>query len=236
MIKFVAYYRVSTQQQGESGLGLEGQQANNEAHIKSVGGELIESYTDVASGKSIEGRPNLEKAIQLCEENGYTLIVAKADRLARNTGEALNIYKRLNEKFVSCDCPETNELMLTMLFAFATQERKLIAQRTKSALESLRAREELKEGHEKTRKGKVKMNGRAKGCNTSEATKASILARKTLADKQASKVFHLASDLRNGGDSLQAVADKLNRYGHTTPKGKSWNPVAVSRVLKRNLG
>lgn len=137
-IKYVPYYRVSTKKQGASGLGLEAQKAFVEHY--SSHGTIVAEFTEVVSGKSINKRVELERAIRFCNENGYTLIVAKADRLARNTREALEVYESLNGRFVSCDCPTTDKFTLTLLFAFAEREREMISIRTKLALTAKKQR------------------------------------------------------------------------------------------------
>ena len=233
MIKYVSYYRVSTKQQGESGLGLESQK--DIVHHFATGGEVVKEFTEVASGKNLTKRKILEEALNYCIDNDCTLIVAKADRLSRDVVDALTTYKRLNEKLVCCDCPNTDKFTLTIIFAVAERERELIGIRTKSALERVRIREMSKSSHEKTRDGKVKFNGRAKKCDTTPGTTKSNEIRKALADDKAKIVYNLAYDLRELGDSLQAISNKLNRYGHTTSRGKLWNPTAVSRVLKRDI-
>ena len=82
--KWVAYYRVSTQRQGQSGLGLEAQRSSVEHYISQHGGELVESFTEVESGKMMRNRPQLQLALSLKKKIRGTLIIAKMDRLARN--------------------------------------------------------------------------------------------------------------------------------------------------------
>lgn len=133
MTKFVLYKRVSTDAQGKSGLGLEGQQMLLDLFTKD--GEVIGSFTDIASGARLEGRPELDKAILQAVREDAVLIVSKADRLSRNVVNALTVLDRVGEaNLMCCDCPDTNRLVLTMLFAFAEHERKLISMRTKAAL------------------------------------------------------------------------------------------------------
>ncbi len=104
----VAYYRVSTKQQGESGLGLEAQRAIVCHFIDCP--SLVGEFVEVGSGKDIDGRPELKKALQLCIEGGHNLIVAKIDRLSRKTEDALNIYSRLDGRLIACDIPNLDKL------------------------------------------------------------------------------------------------------------------------------
>ncbi|MDG1904756.1 MAG: recombinase family protein [Arenicella sp.] len=82
MNKIVTYYRVSTTRQGKSGLGLEAQEHETNQYITRVGGGIVESYTDVESGKK-NNRPELEKALRKCRLTGAILVIAKLDRLSR---------------------------------------------------------------------------------------------------------------------------------------------------------
>jgi DNA invertase Pin-like site-specific DNA recombinase len=219
---------------------LEGQKANVESHIKSKKGELVQEFTDIASGKSIEGRPALEEAILLCIEQGYTLITAKADRLARNTKEALNIFERLQGRFVSCDCPETNELFLTMLFAFATQERKLISERTKASLKALKVRkaketipnwDNLTENEQEELLESIIVNGREKGNKNSEALEKARGERSRVADKNKEKYRDTAQMMRKNGQPLQTIAKYLNLLGERFGEKKKFNASSVQRLL-----
>lgn len=232
--KYVAYYRVSTKMQGESGLGIESQKAIVDHFTHD--GEVIESFTEVGSGKSRENRPELDKAMRLCIENGYTLIVAKADRLSRNVVDALSIYDRLNENMVCCDCPSTDRFTLTIIFAVAERERELISIRTKAALKAKKARD-----------GKKAAAGRNahKNKDTEEYKERT---------KKAVKVAHKANTekarLRNRSyanyavmrldeeKTLKQVANELNRM-EQEKKDADWNykprnftPSSVHRLIK----
>lgn len=227
-MKFVAYYRVSTVGQGKSGLGLEAQRNIVQSYCE---GELVKEFTEIASGKSLLRRPLLEEAIAFCIENGYTLIVAKADRLSRDQHDATGIAKRLNNKLFCCDCPDPD--LLGLFFWFAQREREIISLRTKKALESRKKRIEKQDSPELTREGKTKFNGASKGVDTTKARSLALEVRKDIANEKAQKIIELARDLRKGGDSLTTIAEKLNRYGYTTSRGKSYTPTAIKRVLER---
>jgi DNA invertase Pin-like site-specific DNA recombinase len=217
-MQYVAYYRVSTKGQGESGLGLDGQKAVVQ-HFAS--GEIVAEYTEVASGKSLDRRPQLEAALALCVENGYTLIVAKADRLSRNVHDATGIVeKRLKNNFVACDCPDPTAL--TIIFWIAQRERELISIRTKAALAALRVRE-----------GKQIINGAPKGVDTSAAVKRSGEVRRAAADAAALPVASLVMDWRADGYSMDLICRKLDRAGYKTPRGTAHTRCSVARVIAR---
>src|SRR5712692_6699026 len=120
MADIIAYYRVSTKQQGESGLGLEGQQAAVEAFAKASGAKIKATYLEIETGKRAD-RPELAKALSHARRSRATLCVAKLDRLARNV-EFLAKVMNSNAEFVACDSPAANRLTLHILAAVAEAE------------------------------------------------------------------------------------------------------------------
>ena len=136
--RYIAYYRVSTERQGQSGLGLEAQQAAVEQHLAGGDWTLIESYTEIESGKRND-RPELAKAIAACKRNKATLVIAKLDRLARNVAFVANLIES-GVSFLAVDNPHATKLLVHMLAAFAEHERDLISQRTRDALAAAKAR------------------------------------------------------------------------------------------------
>ena len=143
--KFVAYFRVSTDKQGKSRLGLEAQQEAAARKVAAEGGTIIASFEEVESGKK-NGRPALAKAMAACRVHRAVLIVAKLDRLARNTRFLLSIVEGTGEGgVVFCDLPEipkgpVGKFMVTQLAAVAELEAGLISQRTKAAFAAAKAR------------------------------------------------------------------------------------------------
>lgn len=135
---FIAYYRVSTIRQGESGLGLEAQQKAVADHLNGGDWKIIAEYTEIESGKRND-RPKLAEAIALCKKHKATLIIAKLDRLARNVHFISGLMES-GVEFVATDNPNANRLMLHMLAAFAEHEREQISKRTKDALQAAKAR------------------------------------------------------------------------------------------------
>ena len=125
MKKFVAWRRVSTKQQGTSGLGLAAQKQIIEYFVQAEGGELVADYSDVYTGKDLEGCTELKKAMARCREEGATLIIAKSDRF-RNTVEALGIYDQMEGNIFFCDLPKTDKFTLTLFFALAERDALLV--------------------------------------------------------------------------------------------------------------
>ena len=119
--QFIAYYRVSTDRQGDSGLGLEAQGKTVRDYLAHHDGELVVTYTEVESGKR-NNRPELQKALEACRKEKATLVIAKLDRLGRNVAFISHLMESKVE-FVAVDNPHTNKLMLHMLAALAEHER-----------------------------------------------------------------------------------------------------------------
>ena len=137
-MKIIAYYRVSTKQQGESGLGLEGQVATVAAYARGQGAEVLKTYREVESGKRAD-RPELAKALAHARRSRATLVIAKLDRLARNV-HFLSGLMESNVDFIACDNPHANKLTIHILAAVAEDEAQRISARTKAALAAYRAR------------------------------------------------------------------------------------------------
>ena len=131
-MRFVAYYRVSTSEQSNSGLGLEAQKRAIESFCRD--GEIICSFTETESGGKND-RPKLLEAISCAKNNDAKLVVAKLDRLSRNVAFIANLMDS-KVPFVAIDNPTANEMTIHIIAAVAQNERKLIKERTKAALQS----------------------------------------------------------------------------------------------------
>src|SRR5580704_1813705 len=140
--RFVSYYRVSTAQQGASGLGLEAQREAVSRYVASVnggaGGVIVADFTEIESGKKSD-RPQIAAALAACRLRRATLVIAKLDRLARNVHFVSSLMES-GVDFVACDNPEANRLTVHILAAVAEHEAAMISARTQAALEAARAR------------------------------------------------------------------------------------------------
>jgi len=139
----IAYYRVSTRQQGRSGLGLDAQRAAVEAYARQSGGRIAAAFTEVESGRR-DDRPELARALAHARRTGARLVVAKMDRLARNAGFLLALLDG-GAEVAFCDFPNippgpAGKFLLTQMAAVAELEAGLIAQRTREALAAAKAR------------------------------------------------------------------------------------------------
>ncbi|MBS0202892.1 MAG: recombinase family protein [Planctomycetes bacterium] len=226
--RIVTYFRVSTAKQGQSGLGLEGQQAAVDAFVARRGCEVLASYTEVESGK-LSVRPQLAKALAHAKRAKATLVVAKLDRLARNV-HFMSSLMESRVDFLAIDLEHANRLTIHILSAVAEGEAKAISDRTKAALAAAKARGVKLgsarpghwDGHEEARR-----TGGLKGLETGRA-----VLKKAAKEAYADLIPEMQG-LRTGGKTLQEIADALNSQGHTTRRGKSWNAVQVMRVLGR---
>jgi len=211
---FIGYYRVSTQKQGVSGLGLDSQKSAVHSFIGNR--SLIAEFKDIESGKN-DNRPELLKAIQKTKETGSTLVIAKLDRLSRNLN-FITLLQNEKVKFVCCDLPDANELTINIIGAMAQSERKLISERTKSALGQLKKRG-VKLGSPENLTNEARLKGAMKMIEKSIKNDNNIKAR---------KVIHL---LKSNGMTLREIANELNESGFKTAKGLSFQPEQVRRLL-----
>jgi DNA invertase Pin-like site-specific DNA recombinase len=228
MKEIIAYCRVSTKQQGASGLGMEAQRAAVESYAKGIGARVAGLYVEVESGKKSD-RPELARALAHAKRNKAALCVAKLDRLSRNV-EFLARVMNAGTDFVACDYPAANRLTLHIMAAVAEAEAKAISDRTRAALQAAKARGTLlgsdRPGHW-TGREKARQQGARKGAKVSAEVRS-----KAAVDAYAD-LTPLMKQWRTEGLSLHGIAGRLNTEGHTTRRGRPWNAVQVARVLER---
>lgn len=135
----VAYLRVSTTRQGQSGLGLDAQRTSVAAYSTRTGLPILCEYVEVETGTGKRDRPQLLRAVKHAKEHGAVIVTAKLDRLARSVA-AIVALKQAGVRFLALDLPESeNPLFLYIIAAMAEYEAKLISERTKAALAAKRA-------------------------------------------------------------------------------------------------
>lgn len=215
MAAFVGYYRVSTQSQGRSGLGMEAQRKAVAAYVKSIGGSLQAHFEEVESGGKAE-RVQLRAALALCKAKKATLVIAKLDRLARN----LHFISALLEsgvEFVAADMPSANKLTIHIIAAMAEYERDVISQRTKASLAAAKARGVIL-GNPKV------MEASAIGaeCTKKQADAFAIRLKPALAALMAS-----------GVSSYSRLAIALEESGVRTQRGGRWTATGVRNIAIR---
>jgi DNA invertase Pin-like site-specific DNA recombinase len=217
--KFVAYYRVSTERQGRSGLGLEAQQAAVRGFTK--GGEIVAEVIEIESGKRND-RPKLAEALRLCRLHKAMLVIAKLDRLARNVHFVSSLMESGIE-FVAVDFPQANRLTVHIMAAVAEHEAAMISARTKAALAAAKVRG-VKLGGDRGNIRAIAAEGRRTAAQRRAAN----------ADRRAADVAPVILELKAAGTSLRGIAAALVARGIPTAQGGVWSAVQVSRILARS--
>ncbi|MCP2669540.1 recombinase family protein [Maricaulaceae bacterium EIL42A08] len=216
MKKYVIYKRVSTKQQGESGLGLDAQDRDIElflSHFSEEPYEVIGTFTDVLSGKSAD-RPELAKAIELVRGNrGSELLVSKLDRLSRDVETIAGFIKRVPFRVASI--PNASPMQLHIYAVLAEQEREFISQRTKAALAARERRTGLKNGGLRDNSASLSVHA------------------KSAADEFAAKVIKIVKPVLDQSGSYSEAAATLNESGILTRRGKHWHAQQVKRIVQR---
>jgi DNA invertase Pin-like site-specific DNA recombinase len=211
--RFVAYYRVSTDRQGRSGLGLEAQRQAVKDRLDGGSWQLVGEYTEVESGRRAR-RPELEKALGACRKHKAKLVVAKLDRLSRKTRFLLTLIES-GVDVLFADLPEVRGAMgkfiLTQMAAIAELEAGLTGERTKAALAAAKQRG-------------VRLG--VTGAERAKRYKAEALAR-------AVELAPVLRDLQQQGLSLSGIAAELMKRRVPTPRGGLWHPQLVAHVLER---
>ena len=222
MCRVVAYYRVSTEAQGRSGLGLEAQREGVTMLCLQRGWEIIAEFTEVESGKRND-RPHLLAAMKRAKVTGSRLVIAKLDRLSRNVAFLAQLQES-GAQFTAADMPEADEFTVHILAAVAQRERKLTSNRTRSALAAAKARG--------VRLGNP--NGAAAIQRAGKGNAAALLAVRENAVGRAAEYAETIADVRAGGaTSLPAIARELNERGIVTARGGRWHPSSVRNLLIR---
>lgn len=216
--KFVTYFRVSTEKQGRSGLGLAAQQDEVRRYLFQFGGMELASFVEVESGK-LADRPKLTAALQRCRQTRATLLVAKIDRLSRNVAFLFNL-RDSGVKFQALDIADANTLNLGVMIVMAQHERELISKRTRDALAARRA------------KGLPMGTPRDLSAYQKQASKLGCFASRAKAQQRAKVIESAIEDARAAGNmSLRQIAAYLDAQSIQTPRGKSWTPTAVRNAL-----
>ena len=215
--KFVAYYRVSTQKQGNSGLGIEAQQQAVSKHIKEGNSELLAAFTEIETGKganALDKRPQLRNALNLCRKNGATLIIAKLDRLARNVHFVSGLIETGCD-FIAADMPHANKVMIQMHAVMSEWERDQISTRTKAALIAAKAR------------------GMQLGSAGVKNLKPNILQRQHASKLFVDKLLGQIQGFKLRGLSQRAMVLELNALSIACPQGGLWSLIQLQRLLKK---
>lgn len=222
IMKIISYQRVSTDKQGNSGLGLEAQKAAITEYARRNHAKVLHEFVEVESGKRND-RPELNSALHLAKITGATLVIAKLDRLSRNAAFLLTL-RDSGVKFVAADMPDANSVTVGILAVIAQHEREAISRRTREALQAAKARGQ--------RLGNP--NGAAALRRAAKGNSASVQAIRKKADQHAMNLKPVIDSLKNEGiQSLGGIAKQLNERGMLTPLGGKWHKSSAKNLLLR---
>ncbi len=219
-MKAIIYTRVSTSEQGKSGLGLESQLNLVTEFCQTENMKVIAHYEEVETGKgrdALDKRPQLANALLHAKKEGAYLVVAKLDRLGRNVAFISGLMESKVPFMVSQLGKDADSFMLHLYAALSEKERELISTRTKAAL-------------------KVLKNKGIQLGNQTNLKDARLLGHATNREKAAdfaNNVLPMIKQLKGDGATLQAIADRLNSTGVNTRRGGRWYPSTVTNILKR---
>lgn len=214
--KFVTYFRVSTQKQGSSGLGLDAQRQTVSQFLAVGIRAVMAEFVEVETGKganALEKRPELRSALELCRKSGATLLIAKLDRLARNVHFVSGLMES-KVKFVACDLPEANQLTIHIMAAFAEHEARRISERTRDALAAAKAR------------------GVVLGATGPANLKRHTQERQDAAVAFNARLMPLLNGFASQSLTRRAMVVQLNDLGIKAPRGGAWSLGQVQRVAK----
>jgi len=209
-INCIAYFRVSTSRQGQSGLGLEAQQKAVSDFLQAKGWLLTGSYTEIESGKR-KDRPELAEAIAHAKRIKGKLMIAKLDRLARNVHFVSGLMET-GVDFLAVDMPTADRFMLHVYAAMAEEEGRRISQRTKAALAAAKARGVV-----------LGVNGK-------------VLAERNKAEAEAfarTLTSVIAEIGAEGHTTIRAITEALNTRAIPSREGGAWHVQSVHQLLKR---
>jgi len=216
MKRYVTYTRVSTEDQGKSGLGLAAQKRDIRLFLDGFSEtpwEVIGEFVEVETGRAND-RPQLLAALELVRREGAELLVAKLDRLSRKVAFIANLMEDPKVKLRVAAMPMADKFQLHIYAALAEQEREFISLRTKAALAEAKA------------KGKTLGGLRDKTGLRNAAIQANAKA-------GAEKIAGLVVPLRQSGATLREIAEALNQSGVPTARGGAWQASQVMRIIAR---
>lgn len=228
-MRFVSYLRVSTEQQGKSGLGLEAQRVAVQSYLDASQSELVAEYVETESGRR-DDRPELARALRHAKRMNATLVIAKLDRLARSAKFLLGLLDS-GVSVAFCDLPSvpagpTGRFILTQMAAVAELEAGLISERTKAALTAAKARGK-RLGNPN---GAASLRAYIAESGNGKALAAIRDGAQERAERYRDEIERLTAE---GITTLSGIADAMNAAGETTPRGGTWTATAVKRLQER---
>ena len=233
LLKYIAYYRVSTQEQGNSGLGLNAQQSSVRAFAK-ASGELVGEYVEVESGTH-NSRKELDAAIDACVALGAVLVVKNLSRISRGGYKVMGKLQDLGVTFIESTSPYDNQLIKEFKFSLAKEEREKISERTSSALQEIKKKITKGQLHISKAGNIVRSLGCPDNLSAMSRERASISIRaKAANDENNKRATSLIVALRASGLSFYAITKQLNDTGFKTSRGNNFSEMQSKRLYVRH--
>jgi DNA invertase Pin-like site-specific DNA recombinase len=221
--RYIAYYRVSTKRQGESGLGLDAQRRSVADFVRARGAELLDEFIEVESGAN-DARPQLTAALAAAKLYQVPLIIAKLDRLSRSAAFLMQLQES-GAEFICADMPDVCDMTIGVMALMARQEREAISKRTKAALREAKGRG--------TALGGLRANHKPL---TPEARDKGVRVCRESAARRAERYREvIVQAVVDGADNPTAVARVMNEREVPSPYGHvgKWQGVQVARILDK---
>lgn len=231
-MKYVGYYRISTTKQGIDGLSIDAQKQCVNDYLSKVGGELIAEFKEQISGK-VTSRKQLSEALRICKREGATIIIYRLDRLVRKLAHVI-LLRESGVKFLSLENPYMSEFEVNLRVCFAEEELRKIAERTKNALDEIKNKLK-KQGYYISKAGNkiTKLGNDGKGYNPDSLIKArKELAENAKANENNKRAKELIKALHKDFN-YREIAEKLNKAGYKTSRGKQFTPMQVYRLAPK---
>ena len=219
-MNYIAYYRVSTKKQGESGLGLEAQKTAVKAFTKNCIDCIIGEFTDIESGKN-DDRAQLRLAISEAKRLSAQLLIAKLDRLSRNAAFIFTL-RDSEVDFICADMPNANRVTIGIMAVLAQDERERISQRTKAAISELKKQGKILGSPTNLNKAAIE-NGRKQRIDNA------------VNNENNKRACALIVSMRNAGKSFYEITKELNRTGFKTRRNCSFRQTQVQRLYNNEL-
>ena len=230
---YVAYYRVSTEEQGESGLGLAAQEESVRKFIDG-NGLLTGSFQDIESGTS-ESRQGIEDAINLCHATGATLVVKELSRITRGGYKYESLMYQLGVQYIESSSPHDSQLVKDIKISVSKDERSKISDRTKGALAQIK--KAIRENGSYTTKGGKVIKSLGKPENLTEAARdKSIQVRQRKAYQNTNNTqagAYIKALVKSGVKTFKEMTNKLNESGFKTSRGNKFSEVQTKRLYLR---
>lgn len=231
MKTYIAYYRVSTTKQGDSGLGLASQKDYVNRFIPTPG-QLINEYTEVESGRK-NTRPKLLEAIEECKRTNSTLVIAKLDRLSRNAAFVLTL-RDSGVDFICSDIPEANTLTIGLLAIIAEEEAKKGSERTTAALREIKKNINQNGFHVSKSGTRITSLGNPQNLSKEAIDKSkAVRIEKAKNNPESKKAGAYIVSLKDNGESFAVITNKVSESGFKAPKGGMITQTQVKRLYNR---